>query len=236
MSLPERPLVPNPRAAAAGGAGLGVDKPSPEIPEIPGASHCPVSRSAVFSAVTRVSTSRLDGANNKEVAMSRTTRRTLAFDAMEGRVLLSAGMGHPAAAAHPAAIVHRAKAQVRNVLLNGTLAGIPFGTASQDGITVSAFTLKGKTQTMGRVTASLGLTDTLIAPGKQPDLSNATLTLSNARGSVQIKTAASPSSRYIFIVTSGTGAYASAYGSGTAVISYNGRMHEYQVALRSSLH
>jgi hypothetical protein len=167
--------------------------------------------------------------------MSRTTRRTLAFDAMEGRVLLSSGMGHHNVAAQPAAVVHRAKSQVRNVLLNGTVMGIPFGTVNQDGITVSSFTLKGTAQSLGKVTASLGLTDTLIAPGKQPDLSNATLTLTNARGSVQIKTAASPSTRYIFIVTSGTGAYASAYGSGTAIISYNGRLHEYQVALRSSL-
>jgi hypothetical protein len=168
--------------------------------------------------------------------MSRTTRRTLAFDAMEGRVLLSSGMGHPGAVAHPAAVVHRAKAQVSHVVLNGTLMGIPFGTVNQDGIKVSSFALKGKTSSMGKVKASLVLTDTLIAPGKQPDLSNATLTLSNARGSVQLKTAASPSTRYVFIVTSGTGTYASAYGSGAAVISYNRRMHEYQIALRSSVH
>jgi hypothetical protein len=178
----------------------------------------------------------LDGANNKEVAMSRTTRRTLSFDAMEGRVLLSSGMGHPAAVVHRAAAVHPAKPQVSHILLNGTLVGIPFGTVGQDGIVVTSFPLKGKTLSMGRVTASLALNDTVIAPGKQPDLSNATLTLSNARGSVQIKTAASPSTRYIFIVTSGTGAYASAYGSGTAIISYNRRMHEYQIALRSSTH
>ena len=66
--------------------------------------------------------------------MSRTTRRTLAFDAMEGRVLLSSGM------ADPAAVVHRAPAQVpgqpAQFLLNGTLKGIPFGTVGPDGITV----------------------------------------------------------------------------------------------------
>src|SRR5262245_9992899 len=199
MSLPERFPGPNPRAAEAvraaattGGARLGIAEPAPATPGIPAASHCPVSRSAVLSAVTRFPTSRLDGANNKEVAMSRTTRRTLAFDAMEGRVLLSSGLGHPAAVAHPAAVVRRAQARLSHVLLNGTLAGIPFGTVTQDGIKVSSFTLKGKTQSLGKVTASLALTDTLISPGKEPDLSNATLTLSNARGSVQIKTAASP--------------------------------------------
>ena len=56
------------------------------------------------------------------------------------------------------------------------------------------------------------------------------------RGSVQLKMASSPSNRYIFIVTSGAGAYASAFGSGTAVISYNQRLHEYQVVLHSSTH
>ncbi len=170
--------------------------------------------------------------------MSRTVRRALAFDAMEGRVLLSSGMGHPAAVAHRAAVaeVHRAKAAVSHVLLNGVVVGIPFGTVTQDGIAVSSFPVKGKLLSMGRVTGSLLLTNTIIAPGKQPDLSNATLNLSGPRGGLQIKTAAAPGTRYIFIVTAGSGAYASAYGSGTAVISYNQRMHEYQISLRSSVH
>lgn len=170
--------------------------------------------------------------------MSRTVRRALAFDAMEGRVLLSGGMGHPAALAHPAAIMqrHRTKAAVSHILLNGTLVGIPFGTVTRDGIVVSSFPVKGKVLTMGRVAGSLLLTDTIIAPGRKPDLSNATLNLSNPRGGVQLKTAAAPGNRYIFIVTGGSGAYASAYGSGTAVISYDQRMHEYQIVLRSSVH
>jgi len=124
---------------------------------------------------------------------------------------------------------------VSHILLNGTLVGIPFGTVTRDGIAVSSFPLKGKVPTMGRVAGSLLLTDTIIAPGRKPDLSNATLSLSNPRGGVQLKTAAAPGNRYIFIVTGGSGAYASAYGSGTAVISYNQRMHEYQIVLRSSM-
>lgn len=168
--------------------------------------------------------------------MSRPTRRTPTFEAMEGRLLLSSVPGHRAEVDRRAATVRRAEDQLTRVVLTGTLMGIPFGTAGQNGITVSSFPMKGKTQTMGKVSASIALTDAIIAPGKQPDLSNATLTLSNARGSVELKTAASPSTRYIFIVTGGTGPYASAYGSGTAVISYNRRMHEYQVALHSSLH
>ena len=67
-----------------------------------------------------------------------------------------------------------------------------------------------------------------------PTLSNATLTVSNMRGSIQLKMASSPSNRYVFIVTYGSGVYASAFGSGTAVITYIQRLHEYQVALHSS--
>jgi hypothetical protein len=171
----------------------------------------------------------MDGAINKEVAMSRTTRRTPTFDAMEGRVLLSSGMKDPAAQ------VHRSEFNLGHFKLNGTLVGIPFGTISQNGIVVSSFPLSGRAKSMGKVTGSLLLTDPVISPGQQPDLSNATLTLSNARGSVQIKTAESPSNRHVFIVTAGSGAYASVYGSGMAVIRYSRRMHEYQIALRSAI-
>ncbi len=160
--------------------------------------------------------------------MSRTTRLTPTFDAMEGRVLLSSGMRDPAAQ------VHRSLASTGRFKLNGALVGIPFGTVSQDGIVVSAFPLSGRAESMGKVTGSLVLTDNIITPGRQPDLGNATLTLSNARGSVQIKTAVSPSNRHVFIVTYGSGAYASVYGSGTAIITYNRRMHEYEITLRSA--
>jgi hypothetical protein len=172
--------------------------------------------------------------------MSRTVRRALAFDAMEDRVVLSGGAGLAAAAAQvqraPIPQVHRAKVGVSHIPLNGVVAGIPFGTVSQGGIAVTSFPLKGNLQSMGKVTGSLVLTETTIAPGRQPDLSNATLNFSGRRGGLQLKTAAAPRTRYIFIVTGGTGAYASAYGSGTAVISYNGKLHEYQIALRSSVH
>lgn len=161
--------------------------------------------------------------------MPRTTRRTLAFDAMEGRVLLSTGM------AHPAAQVHRAKASVSHFVLTGVLRGIPFGAVGQDGINVSSFNLVGRTVSMGKVAGSLALNNTVISPGQKPDLSNAALTLSNMRGSVQLRMASSPSNRYIFIVSSGAGAYSSLYGSGAAVISYNQELHEYQVVLHSSV-
>ncbi len=131
--------------------------------------------------------------------MPRTVRRTPAFESMEGRVLLSKGLANPDAA------MHRERAALTHFVLNGTMVGIPFGTIGPDGIAISSFSVAGKAQSMGKVVGSLLLTDTIIAPGKQPDLSNSTLTLGNPRGSVQIKMAASPSNRYVFIVTAGSG-------------------------------
>ncbi len=160
--------------------------------------------------------------------MPRTARRTLGFESMEGRILLSHGIGH-----HHVAM-HHDRAAMTHFMLNGKLVGIPFGSIGQNGINVSSFTLTGRTKSMGKVAGSLSLTDTMISPGRRPDLSNATLTLDNRRGSVQIKMAASPGNRYVFIVTEGSGAYSSAYGSGIAAILYNSRMHEYQLGLRSS--
>ncbi len=155
----------------------------------------------------------------------RRTRRP-AFESLEGKILLSTGMADPALA------VHRAK--VQRFSLNGTLKGIPFGTIQQAGIFVTAFFVTGSPRSMGKVSGSLNLADPLLSPGKMPNLSNATLTMSNARGSVQLRMAASPSRRYVFVVTSGSGGFESAFGSGTAVVSYNRRMHEYLVALHSS--
>jgi hypothetical protein len=163
---------------------------------------------------------------NTEVSMTKTARRPLAFDSLEGKVLLSAGIADPAKTV--------LRAEVKTFLLTGTLKGIPYGSVQQDGIEVSSFSLTGTAKSMGKVEASLNLADPLIAPGKKPELSNATLDLSNSRGSVQLTMAASPSTRYIFVVTSGSGNYASALGSGTAVITYKPRYHEYQIALRSS--
>jgi hypothetical protein len=158
----------------------------------------------------------------------RTRTRRPAFESLEGKLLLSTGM------ADPAWMVHRAK--VQRFLLNGTLKGIPFGTIKQTGIEVTSFFVTGSPRSMGKVSGSLDLANPLIAPGKMPNLSNATLSLSNARGSVQLKMAASPSNRHIFVVTSGSGNFASVVGSGTAVVSYNRRMHEYLVTLHSSVY
>jgi hypothetical protein len=96
--------------------------------------------------------------------------------------------------------------------------------------------MAGRAKSMGKVTGSLQLIPNVIAPGALPDLDNAILTLSNARGSVQIRMASSPSNRHVFVVTSGSGAYASVFGSGTVIMTYNRRLHEYRIALRSAIH
>jgi hypothetical protein len=179
---------------------------------------------------------RLGSTFNKEVPMSTTARRIRtrrpAFESLEGKLLLSTGMADPAWAVHRA----RERARPQHFLLNGTLKGIPFGTIQQAGILVTAFLVSGKTRSMGAVTGALDLADPLIAPGKMPNLSNAALNLSNARGSVQVRMAASPSNRYVFVVTAGTGSYASASGSGTTVVKYNRRFHDYLVTLHSSVY
>jgi hypothetical protein len=160
--------------------------------------------------------------------MSKTARRALGFDSLEGKVLLSTGMADPARAVHVA--------KVQRFLLNGALFGLPYGTIQQTGFAVSSFSVVGKAQSMGKVSGSFSLANPFIAQGKLPDLSGAKLTLSNQRGSVQLTMASSPSHRYIFVVTSGTGSYTSLYGSGTAVISFNRKMIDFEVRLHSAIH
>jgi len=142
-------------------------------------------------------------------------------------MLLSHGLGDPANA------VHFARAQ--RFLLNGALYGLPYGSIEQTGMQVSSFSVTGGARSMGNVGGSFNLANSFIGHGKLPNLSSATLTLSNQAGSVDVTMASSPSHRYIFVVTSGTGSYASARGSGTAVISFNRRFLEFEVKLQSSL-
>ena len=159
--------------------------------------------------------------------MSKARCRALEFDALEGKVLLSTGM------ADPAAVVQLARA--RRFLLNGAVFGLPYGTIENSGLAVSSFSISGRAGSMRRVSGSVSLANPFIAQGRLPDLSNATLSLSNQQGSVQLTMASSPSHRYIFVLTSGTGSYASLRGSGTAVIAFNRRMLEFEIVLRSSM-
>jgi hypothetical protein len=160
--------------------------------------------------------------------MLKTKRRTLAFDCLEGKVLLSTGMANPVWAAP--------SAKVNHFILNGSLYGLPFGTIQNNGVHVASFGVAGHVHTMGRVIGDLHLANGFVAQGKLPNLSNATLNLGNARGNVQLTTASSPSNRYVFVVTSGTGDYAAALGSGTMVISFNRNKINFQVKLHSNKH
>jgi hypothetical protein len=135
--------------------------------------------------------------------------------------------------ADPAAAVHVAK--VKRFLLNGALHGLPYGSIEQNGFVISSFSLVGKAQSMGKVSGSLDLANPFIAHGKLPNLSGARLTLFSQQGAVQLMMASSPSHRYVFVVTSGTGSYASVSGSGIAMISFKRRMLQFEVKLHSSV-
>jgi hypothetical protein len=143
--------------------------------------------------------------------MLKTKRRTLQFDSLEGKILLSTGIADPAAA------VHRQVA--KRILLNGALYGIPSGTTGPEGFNVSTFSVGGHTVSMGKVSGSFTLANTFVPIGKWPDLGNATLTLTSQKGSVQLAIAPSKTKLYHFTITSGTNHYAAATGSGTLRMS-----------------
>ena len=89
------------------------------------------------------------------------------------------------------------------------------------GYNVSTFSVGGHAASMGDVSGSFNLADTFVPIGKRPNLGNASLTLTNLKGGVQLAIAPSKSSLYHFKITSGTNHYAGATGSGTLTISTN---------------
>jgi hypothetical protein len=143
--------------------------------------------------------------------MLKTKRRTLQFDCLEGKVLLSTGM------ADPAATVRRDV--VKRLLLDGALYGIPSGTTGPEGYTVSTFSVVGHTASTGKVSGSFNLADSFVPIGKLPNLGDASLTLTDLKGSVQLTIAPSKTDLYRFTITSGTNHYADATGSGTLMIA-----------------
>jgi hypothetical protein len=146
-----------------------------------------------------------------EVTMSKSTRRALQFDSLEGKILLSSGM------ADPAAVVYRQKT-VR-FILSGAISGTPSGIVGPSGYIISSFPVSGHLTSMGNVSGAFYLKNTFVRFGKMPDLSKASLVLSNQKGSVAIALDASGSHHYKFKVMSGTGTYTYASGKGTLVIS-----------------
>ena len=140
--------------------------------------------------------------------MSKPTRRTLSFDSLEGKVLLSTGM------ADPAATVQRPT--THGLFLKGVLTGV----SSPTGVAVSVFTVKGNAGSMGRVKGSLALA-TPLAPAKAPNLSGAALTLANYRGLVQVTIGKSSTNYYDYVITGGTGHFAGASGSGLITLHFS---------------
>ena len=143
--------------------------------------------------------------------MASSRRRTLGFDCLEAKLLLSTGM------ADPAAIVHQAKGN--RFHLGGTLRGIPSGTAVPNGFIVSSFPLSGNVASMGAVEGAFFLKHSFIPSGKLPDLSKAVLVLINQKGRVNIALNATGSHHYKFTIMSGSGDYTFASGKGNLTVS-----------------
>ena len=148
--------------------------------------------------------------------MPKTTRRTLGFDSLEGKVLLSTGM------ADPAATVHRATTQ--GLYLKGVLTGVSNPNGPPNGVGTSTFTVKGSAGSMGTVKGSLTLAKPL-TPGGKPDLSAGALTLANRQGRVQLSIGTSSAKYYQYVITSGTGSFASASGSGVIALHFSRKLY-----------
>jgi hypothetical protein len=142
--------------------------------------------------------------------MSRIRRRSLQFESLEGKVLLSTGLANPATKVE--------RAVIKNFHLNGALNGLALGSAVQNGFSVSIFLVQGHTSSMHRVTGVLDLVDPLIPAGKKPDLNNAALFLANKQGSVVLSIKKATTREYDFKVVSGTDSYLGVTGSGFIVI------------------
>ncbi len=157
--------------------------------------------------------------------MASSRRRTLGFDCLEGKLLLSTGM------ADPAAIVHQAKAN--RFHLNGTLRGIPSGTAVPNGFIVSSFVLSGNVASMGNIEGAFFLKHSFIPSGKLPDLSKATLVLLNQKGRVNIALDATGSHHYKFTIMSGSGDYTFASGTGNLTVSGSHKSPYFTIKMHS---
>ena len=143
--------------------------------------------------------------------MLKSKRRSLHFDSLEGKLLLSAGIHDPAAT------VHRATA--KPFVLNGNLSGTPMGSPGPLGYSVSSFPVSGRVGSMGNAAGLFYLTDTFVPIGKRPDLGDSTLILTNRHGSIELTVTPDKSHLYHFAISGGTDHYATKTGSGTLSIA-----------------
>jgi hypothetical protein len=160
--------------------------------------------------------------------MPKTKRRSLEFDSLEGKVFLSIGMANPAVAVH--------RAVVKRISLTGSLTGVYAPAGSPDGIVVNAFDVKGTLGSLGKVKGVFTLASPFV-PGGKPNLSNASLILSNKKGTVGATIGTSSTKFYDFVITSGTGLYAMASGSGVITLHFSRKVFDYvMMTLHSTRH
>ena len=157
--------------------------------------------------------------------MANSRRRALQFDSLEGKVLLSTGMTDPAATIY--------QHKTPRFHMNGNLYGLPSGTSGPDGYSVTAFAVGGHIASMGNVVGSFYLTNTFIPIGKLPNLSKATMFLSNQSGSVHVTLDSSRTHNYRFTIISGTGDDTWASGTGKLTISSTHNSLDFKIKLQS---
>ena len=143
-------------------------------------------------------------------------RHVLQFDSLEGKVLLSTGIG-----SHPAKTKHHDT--IKPFVMNGSLSGLPNGSPGVAGYTATSFPIVGRLASMGSVQGSFSLADPFIPIGKLPNLVGASLSLENSRGTVQLAITQTKKNDYKFTIVSGTEHYASAAGAGKMEIESNSR-------------
>lgn len=143
--------------------------------------------------------------------MLKTHRRSLHFDSLEGKVLLSIGV------ADPAATVHRSTA--KRFVLNGSVQGLPTGKFGPNGLDVSSFDVSGHLGSMGKVTGFFLLSDKVVTRGAMPDLTNSLLVLTNSEGSVLLGIKPTTKHRYSFQIIGVTKNYITVSGSGLLTVA-----------------
>ena len=155
--------------------------------------------------------------------MQRRRPHTIQFEALERKLLLSS------AAADPAAAVHAAARSAKLFLLNSKPYVFltsrrsprdPYGSGYQ--LELSFGGRKQKIGSMGESDMDEHLVPKLLTGNELPDLGGATMTFSNAKGTVVLSIATSNASSYRFAITSATGKFASAVGgTGSMTIGLN---------------
>jgi hypothetical protein len=161
-----------------------------------------------------------------EVPMLKSRRRSLQFDSLEGKVLLSAGMADPAVTVHR----HVSKA----FTLNGSVHGLPTGSFVSQGLDVSSFLVSGQLGSMGKVGGTFLLSDRLVPHGKLPDLSNSLLILTDKKGSLLLGINPSHTNHYSFAIIGVTTGFISVTGTGSLAIAPNPHSDTLAITLHSA--